>query len=52
LSIRGFKGPSSSNLGGTILAGSAADFAKLIVDETEKMGQGGQVLQAINNKPQ
>jgi len=35
------------DLGGTILAGSAADFAKLIVDETEKWGK---VIRAANIK--
>ncbi len=29
-----------ADLGGTVLAGSPADFGKLIADETEKMGQG------------
>jgi tripartite-type tricarboxylate transporter receptor subunit TctC len=28
-----------ANLGGTVLAGSPADFGKLIVDETEKWGK-------------
>ena len=35
------------DLGGTILAGSAADFAKLIADETEKWGK---VIRAANIK--
>jgi tripartite-type tricarboxylate transporter receptor subunit TctC len=30
-----------ANLGGTALAGSPADFGKLIADDTEKVGQGG-----------
>jgi tripartite-type tricarboxylate transporter receptor subunit TctC len=37
------------DLGGTILAGSAADFAKLIADETEKWGK---VIRAANIKAQ
>jgi len=37
------------DLGGTILAGSAADFAKLIVDETEKWGK---VVRFAGIKPQ
>ena len=32
-----------ADLGGTALAGSPADFGKLIADETEKWAQGGQV---------
>jgi len=35
------------DLGGTILAGSADDFAKLIADETEKWGK---VIRAANIK--
>ena len=35
--------------GGTILAGSPADFGKLIVDETEKWGK---VIRAANIKPE
>ena len=37
-----------ANLGGTVLAGSPADFGKLIVDETEKWGK---VIRAANIKP-
>ena len=33
-----------ADLGGTALPGSPADFGKLIVEETEKWGKGGQVL--------
>src|SRR5260370_40718597 len=36
-----------ADLGGTIIAGSAADFGKLIVDETETWGK---VIQAANIK--
>ena len=32
-----------ADLGGTVLAGSPADFGKFIADETEKVGQGDQV---------
>jgi tripartite-type tricarboxylate transporter receptor subunit TctC len=38
-----------TELGGTVLAGSPADFAKLIADETEKWGR---VIRAANIKPQ
>ena len=38
-----------ADLGGTALAGSPADFAKLIVDETEKWGK---VIRAANIKPE
>ena len=37
------------DLGGTVLAGSPADFAKLITDETEKWGK---VIRAANIKPE
>jgi tripartite-type tricarboxylate transporter receptor subunit TctC len=37
------------DLGGTILAGSSADFGKLIADETEKWGK---VVRAANIKPE
>jgi tripartite-type tricarboxylate transporter receptor subunit TctC len=37
------------DLGGTLLAGSPADFGKLIADETEKWGK---VIRAANIKPQ
>ena len=37
-----------SELGGTVLAGSPADFAKLIAEETEKLGK---VIRAANIKP-
>jgi len=30
--------------GGSVISGSPADFGKLIADETEKVGQGGEVL--------
>ena len=36
-------------LGGTVLAGSPADFGKLIAEETEKWGK---VIQAANIKPE
>jgi tripartite-type tricarboxylate transporter receptor subunit TctC len=38
-----------ADLGGTVLAGSPADFGKLIVDETEKWGR---VIRAANIKPE
>jgi tripartite-type tricarboxylate transporter receptor subunit TctC len=38
-----------AELGGTVLAGSAADFGQLIVDETEKWGK---VIRAANVKPE
>jgi tripartite-type tricarboxylate transporter receptor subunit TctC len=38
-----------ANLGGTVLAGSPADFGKLIVDETDKWGK---VIRAANIKPE
>jgi tripartite-type tricarboxylate transporter receptor subunit TctC len=37
-----------AELGGIVLAGSPADFAKLIADETEKWGK---VIRAANIKP-
>jgi len=37
------------DLGGTTLAGSPADFGKLIADETEKWGK---VIRAANIKPE
>ena len=37
------------DLGGTLLAGSPADFGKLIADETEKWGK---VIRAANIKPE
>ena len=37
-----------AELGGMVLAGSPADFAKLIADETEKWGK---VIRAANIKP-
>jgi tripartite-type tricarboxylate transporter receptor subunit TctC len=37
-----------ADLGGTILAGSPADFGKFIADETEKWGK---VIRAVNIKP-
>jgi hypothetical protein len=37
-----------ADLGGTVLAGSPADFGKLIADETEKLGK---VIRAANIKP-
>ena len=37
-----------ADLGGTTLAGSAADFGRLIADETEKWGK---VIRAANIKP-
>jgi tripartite-type tricarboxylate transporter receptor subunit TctC len=37
-----------ANLGGTVLAGSPADFGKLISDETKKWGK---VIVAANIKP-
>jgi tripartite-type tricarboxylate transporter receptor subunit TctC len=36
-----------ADLGGTILAGSPADFGKFIADETEKWGK---VIRAVNIK--
>jgi hypothetical protein len=36
-----------ADLGGTVLAGSPADFGKLIADETEKWGK---VIRALNIK--
>ena len=38
-----------ADLGGTSLAGSPADFAKLIVDETDKWGK---VIRAAMIKPE
>jgi tripartite-type tricarboxylate transporter receptor subunit TctC len=38
-----------ADLGGTPLAGSPADFSKLIADETEKWGK---VIRAANIKPE
>jgi tripartite-type tricarboxylate transporter receptor subunit TctC len=38
-----------AELGGTVLAGSPADFGKLIADETEKWGK---VVRAANIKPE
>jgi len=38
-----------ANLDGTVLAGSPADFGKLIADETEKWGK---VIRAANIKPE
>jgi tripartite-type tricarboxylate transporter receptor subunit TctC len=38
-----------ADLGGTVLAGSPADFGKLIADETEKWGK---VIRAANIKAQ
>jgi tripartite-type tricarboxylate transporter receptor subunit TctC len=38
-----------SDLGGTVFAGTAADFATLIADETEKWGK---VIRAANIKPE
>src|SRR5207248_2115835 len=37
------------DLGGTVLAGSPADFGRLIADETEKWGK---VIRAANIKPE
>ena len=37
------------DLGGTLLAGSPADFGKLIADDTEKWGK---VIRAANIKPE
>ena len=37
-----------ADLGGTVLAGSPADFGKLIAEETEKWGK---VIRAANIKP-
>ena len=37
-----------AELGGTVLAGSPADFGRLIADETEKWGK---VIRAANIKP-
>jgi len=36
-------------VGGTVLAGTSADFGKLIADETEKWGK---VIRAANIKPE
>jgi tripartite-type tricarboxylate transporter receptor subunit TctC len=36
-----------ADLGGTVIAGSPADFGKLIADETEKWGK---VIRAMGNK--
>ena len=38
-----------ADLGGSVLAGSPADFGKLIADETEKWGK---VIRAANIKPE
>ena len=38
-----------ADLGGTLLAGSPADFGKLIADETEKWGK---VVRTANIKPE
>ena len=38
-----------ADLGGTALAGSPAEFGKLIADETEKWGK---VIRAANIKPE
>jgi len=38
-----------SDLGGTVLAGSPADFGKLIAEETEKWGK---VIKFANIKPE
>jgi hypothetical protein len=38
-----------ADLGGTVIAGSPADFGKLIADETEKWGK---VIRAAHIKPQ
>jgi tripartite-type tricarboxylate transporter receptor subunit TctC len=38
-----------ADLGGTALAGSPADFGKLIAEETEKWGK---VIRAANIKPE
>jgi tripartite-type tricarboxylate transporter receptor subunit TctC len=38
-----------ADLGGTVLAGSSADFARLIAEETEKWGK---VIRAANIKPE
>ena len=42
-------GSALTDLGGTVLAGSPADFGKLIADETEKWGK---VIRAANIKPE
>jgi hypothetical protein len=38
-----------TDLGGTVIAGSPADFGKLIADETEKWGK---VIRAGNIQPE
>ena len=38
-----------ADLGGTVLAGSPADFGKLIAEETEKWGK---VIRAANIRPE
>jgi tripartite-type tricarboxylate transporter receptor subunit TctC len=38
-----------ADLGGTVIGGPPADFAKLIADETEKWGK---VVRAANIKPE
>ena len=38
-----------ADMGGTVLGGSAADFGKLIADDTEKWGK---VIRAANIKPE
>jgi hypothetical protein len=38
-----------ADLGGTVIAGSPADFGKLIADETEKWGK---VVRTANIKPE
>jgi len=38
-----------ADLGGTVIAGSPADFGKLVADETEKWGK---VIRAANIKPE
>jgi tripartite-type tricarboxylate transporter receptor subunit TctC len=38
-----------ADLGGTVIAGSSADFGKFIAEETEKWGK---VIRAANIKPE
>jgi hypothetical protein len=51
--MRGFADPKGkarlADLGGAVLAGSPADFGKLIADETEKWAK---VIRAANIKPE
>ena len=45
----GFQKARLADLGGTVLAGSPADFGRLIAEETEKWAK---VIRAANIKPE